>query len=91
MPVRFVLPLPGPFYWVPKHRTPRTHRSIRHTAAYWLLGLWLFEATFWVTAFVVVGSCWAGWWLLRLTAAGVLWSLGWIYERAFHHYRGRSE
>ena len=59
MPVRFVVPLPGPFYWVPKGRPVRphvAHRSIRSTPAYWLLGGWVFEAAFWVNGTALIRS-----------------------------------
>lgn len=78
MPVRFVLPLPGPFYWVPRQRThrPAAHRTVRHTLGYWLLGGWAIEAAFWVTAFVLIASFWLTWWGLRIAAAVLLFAVG---------------
>jgi hypothetical protein len=37
------------------HRHPPFHRSIRHTALYWLLGLWAVELTVWICIVTVVG------------------------------------
>ena len=85
MPVRFVVPLPGPFYWVPKHHQARTrtaaHRSRFHSAAYWLLGGWALEIAFWVT----VACCVTAWWLLRLTYAGLLYLVGVTAVRIARH------
>lgn len=78
MPVRFALPLPGPFYWVP-HRT-RTS-NIRHTVAYWLFGMWAIEAAVYVSVVVVRVALWLTWWALRIIAAGLLWlvAVGWEF------------
>jgi hypothetical protein len=67
--IRFSLPLPGPFYWTPTRRI-RVHRSFRHTALYWLFGVW-FELSFWmlIGAALVAVAVAAG--AVRFTVLGI--------------------
>jgi hypothetical protein len=98
MPFRLAIPLPGPFYWTPAHkpRRPRATRSRFESPAYWLLGGWVFEAAFWVTAYVVMGCCLVAWWLLRLglgvIALGVGSAVVYVHNRrrprGRHHIEG---
>ena len=79
MPVRFALPLPGPFYWVSGRRKAKLAQpvaSFRSRPAYWLLGGWVIEASLWITVAVVVASCYLGWLVLKFGIAGLLWCAG---------------
>jgi hypothetical protein len=72
MPIRFALPLPGPFVWTPGRRTQRRPQSFRHTAWYLLLG-WPVELAFWMITGAVIGSVWLAWIVIQATIALLLW------------------